>query len=221
MNPGDEASSLIPLADIMRAANKLVAANLIQDWALGGALAAIYYVEPFATYDADSSGHGTDDLDLFVYDAGGVLVGSSAGATAEERVQLMAPAPGDYTACIHGFAPNGDSSTFTLSSWVVAPNVGTPALKVRGLPTHVEPGDTTKVRLSWSGAIPGTRYLGGLRLVQGADADTGTTLGVTLLSVEPGVLQGIRGLTDPRKSARPASTRVSAARMPFLTPPPA
>lgn len=26
---------------------------MIDDWALGGALAAIYYVEPFATYDAD------------------------------------------------------------------------------------------------------------------------------------------------------------------------
>jgi hypothetical protein len=31
----------------------LVAGGLIEDWALGGALAAIYYVEPFATYDAD------------------------------------------------------------------------------------------------------------------------------------------------------------------------
>jgi hypothetical protein len=31
----------------------LVAAGLIEDWALGGALAAIYYVEPFTTYDAD------------------------------------------------------------------------------------------------------------------------------------------------------------------------
>jgi hypothetical protein len=30
-----------------------VEAGLIEDWALGGALAAIYYVEPFATYDAD------------------------------------------------------------------------------------------------------------------------------------------------------------------------
>ena len=30
-----------------------VAAKLIEDWALGGALAAIYYVEPFTTYDAD------------------------------------------------------------------------------------------------------------------------------------------------------------------------
>ena len=45
--------SAIPLADILRAANELVSARLIQDYALGGAIAAIYYVEPFTTYDAD------------------------------------------------------------------------------------------------------------------------------------------------------------------------
>ena len=43
----------IPLADVLRAANDLVAAGLVEDYALGGALAAIYYVEPFTTYDAD------------------------------------------------------------------------------------------------------------------------------------------------------------------------
>src|SRR5436309_15703213 len=43
----------IPLADVLRAANELFAAGLIEDYALGGALAAIYYVEPFTTYDAD------------------------------------------------------------------------------------------------------------------------------------------------------------------------
>ena len=48
-----EEPSAIPLADVLRAANDLVAAGLIEDYALGGALAAIYYVEPFATYDAD------------------------------------------------------------------------------------------------------------------------------------------------------------------------
>jgi len=46
-------SDNLPLAEVLRAANGLVAAGLIEDWALGGALAAIYYVEPFATYDAD------------------------------------------------------------------------------------------------------------------------------------------------------------------------
>jgi hypothetical protein len=43
----------LPLAEVLRAANDLVGAGLIEDWALGGALAAIYYVEPFTTYDAD------------------------------------------------------------------------------------------------------------------------------------------------------------------------
>src|SRR5882672_6512158 len=49
----NEPSDNLPLADLLRAANGLVAAKLIEDWALGGALAAIYYVEPFTTYDAD------------------------------------------------------------------------------------------------------------------------------------------------------------------------
>ena len=48
----DEASA-IPLADVLRAANELVSAGLIKDYALGGALAAIYYTEPVTTYDAD------------------------------------------------------------------------------------------------------------------------------------------------------------------------
>ncbi len=155
----------------------------------------------FALYDADTSGKGADDLDLFVYDAGGNLVGSSAGSTAEERVTLVSPAPSDYTACVHGFAPaDGVSTAFTLSSWVLTPGGAVP-LKVRGLPAQVQPGDAAKVRLSWSGAQAGTRYLGALRLVQGADPDTGATLGVTLVSVEPGVVQGVHGITSARKSA--------------------
>jgi hypothetical protein len=48
-----EEPSAIPLADVLRAANELVSADVIKDYALGGALAAIYYVEPFTTYDAD------------------------------------------------------------------------------------------------------------------------------------------------------------------------
>jgi hypothetical protein len=51
--PMPEEPSAIPLADVLRAANDLVAAGLIEEYALGGALAAIYYVEPFTTYDAD------------------------------------------------------------------------------------------------------------------------------------------------------------------------
>jgi hypothetical protein len=43
----------IPLAEVLRAANELIGAGLIEDYALGGALAAIYYVGPFTTHDAD------------------------------------------------------------------------------------------------------------------------------------------------------------------------
>src|SRR5438552_2109804 len=49
--PGEP--SAIPLGDVLRAANELISAGLIKDYALGGALAAIYYVEPFTTSDAD------------------------------------------------------------------------------------------------------------------------------------------------------------------------
>ncbi len=49
----DPSSDNLPLADVLRGANALVAAGLIEDWALGGALAAIYHVEPCVTYDAD------------------------------------------------------------------------------------------------------------------------------------------------------------------------
>ena len=51
--PTDERVPDIPLADVLRAAYGLASAGLIEDYALGGALAAIYYVEPFTTYDAD------------------------------------------------------------------------------------------------------------------------------------------------------------------------
>jgi hypothetical protein len=55
-----EEHSGIPLAEVLRAANELVSAGLIKDYALGGALAAIYYTEPVTTYDADIMFVATD-----------------------------------------------------------------------------------------------------------------------------------------------------------------
>ena len=43
----------IPLAEVFAAANSLRAAGIIVEYALGGALAAVRYTEPFTTYDAD------------------------------------------------------------------------------------------------------------------------------------------------------------------------
>jgi len=52
MNAKDQFSA-IPMGEIFRGANELVAEGLIKSWALGGALAGVYYTEPVATYDAD------------------------------------------------------------------------------------------------------------------------------------------------------------------------
>jgi hypothetical protein len=43
----------IPMAQVLQAANDLVAKAVILDYAVGGAMAAIFYVEPFATFDID------------------------------------------------------------------------------------------------------------------------------------------------------------------------
>ena len=48
----NEATSTPPLANILRAANGLVKAGIIENYALGGALAVIRYVEPFDVYEA-------------------------------------------------------------------------------------------------------------------------------------------------------------------------
>ena len=48
-----ERPNAIPFADVLRAANELVANGVIADYAIGGAMAAIFYVEPFATFDID------------------------------------------------------------------------------------------------------------------------------------------------------------------------
>ena len=48
-----ETAGSIPLAEIFASADELRSLGLIEEWALGGALAGIFYVEPFTTYDAD------------------------------------------------------------------------------------------------------------------------------------------------------------------------
>jgi hypothetical protein len=49
----EEAFSPESLAAVFAACNKLVEEGIIQDYALGGGLGALYYTEPFLTYDAD------------------------------------------------------------------------------------------------------------------------------------------------------------------------
>ena len=52
-DPVPESFSPDSLAAVFAACNRLVKEGIILDYALGGGLGALYYTEPFLTYDAD------------------------------------------------------------------------------------------------------------------------------------------------------------------------
>ena len=135
----------------------------------------------FRLYNADTQGGANSDLDLDVYSGPGgtgSLVGSSGSGTSDEQVDLNAPAAGNYSACVTGYAPQGGSATYTLSSWIVGPAVGTQTLRAAGA-SRVYTGGTATVGASWS--VPaGNRYLGVVKFSDG----TGGALGSTLISVD-------------------------------------
>ncbi|TDO41919.1 peptidase inhibitor I9 [Paractinoplanes brasiliensis] len=128
-----------------------------------------------ATFDADHP-DGTD-LDLFAYRAGTTtLVGSSAGATAEERLTL---APGTYDIYVVLFAAAPGTSELDVKhhSWIVG---DTPAGNLTATPPvqTVTRGQPVTVTAAWTGLTAGARYLG---LVAYGDGTTG--IGQTVMAV--------------------------------------
>jgi subtilisin family serine protease len=151
-------------------------------------------VARFQLKDEDTSGFkagATDDLDLFVLDSKGAIVGSSGGATSNELVTLNAPAAGTYRACVLGYAPHEGSATYTMSSWVL--NTGDTGGNFKATaPAIVYTGGTGTVATSWSGLTAGKEYLGAVQLGGGGATTT------TLVSVDA---------TDPL----PAASTVKAS----------
>ncbi|UVW29948.1 S8 family peptidase [Massilia sp. H6] len=139
-------------------------------------------VARFSLRDIDTSGFKagkSDDLDLIVMNAAGVQVGYSGTATSNETVTLTNPAAGTYRVCVAGYAPNGDSATYTLASWVVGRGEAGGDLKV-SVPGSVFTGGTSSAAASWSNLAQGQRYLGAVDfLMNGA-----TAVGRTLITVD-------------------------------------
>lgn len=109
----------------------------------------------FSIFDAETT--AGSDLDLYVFDGGGNLVGFSAGGTSDEEVNLVNPTAGNYTIGIDGFGTS-NPSTFTVYAWVLdgtlAGNMTVTA------PPSATVGTTGTINLSFSGLTPGTKYLG-------------------------------------------------------------
>ncbi|WP_432948388.1 S8 family serine peptidase [Kribbella sp. CA-253562] len=128
----------------------------------------------FSTFDADYPA-GTD-VDVFVYKAGTTTVlGSSTGGSAEEEVNLPAPAGGSYDVYVDLFA-GADEQKVQLNHWELA----TPAGNLTATPASqsVQAAGQTSVTASWSGLTAGTRYLGLLSYTDGADGSGSTVVRV-------------------------------------------
>jgi hypothetical protein len=128
----------------------------------------------FSTFDADYPA-GTD-LDVFVYKAGTTAVlGSSTGGSAEEEVNLPAPAGGSYDVYVDLFA-GADQQAVKLNHW----ELQTPADNLTATPASqpVQVAGQASVTAAWSGLTAGTRYLGLLSYSDGADGSGSTVVRV-------------------------------------------
>jgi len=125
---------------------------------------------------------GEDDLDLYLYrvGAGGALtlVGTSAGSTSAERIDLTAPAAGDYKLYVHGWQTDGTSAAYTLFRWLV-PSTAAGNLAVSSSTSSATVGGTADVTVAWSGLTTGTKYLGRVSYGDGSGE-----IGSTIVSVD-------------------------------------
>jgi hypothetical protein len=101
---------------------------------------------------------GSDDLDLYVFNSAGTLIGASGGGETNEEVNLLNPAAGTYTVWVHGFATEGPDANFTLFRWLIGSTaVGNMSVDA---PTTATTGATGTITLTFSGLAAATRYLG-------------------------------------------------------------
>jgi len=109
----------------------------------------------FSTFNADVA--PGSDIDLYVANSSGTLIGVSGGGTSDEEVNFVNLAAGNYTVYVHGFAVNG-TTPFKLYAWVLGSTAaGNMAVTA---PAAATQGTTGTINLTFSGLAPGTKHLG-------------------------------------------------------------
>jgi hypothetical protein len=131
-----------------------------------------------ATFDTDY--RPNTDLDLYAYKAGTAeLVTSSAGATAREVMDLLAP--GDYDIYVVQYALDSGvtEQDVKLHTFMVGP---TPAGNLSAVPPSqpVTAAGAANVTVTWTGLTAGTRYLGVVEYGNGS-----TVVGRTVIAIAP------------------------------------
>lgn len=109
----------------------------------------------FKIYDSETT--AGSDLDLYVFNSAGALVGFSAGGTSEETVNIANPAAGTYFIGIDGFG-TFDPSDYTVYAWAVGSGL-TGNMTVTA-PASATVGTNGAINLAFNGLTAGTKYLG-------------------------------------------------------------
>jgi len=96
------------------------------------------------------------DIDLFVYDPSGQMVGSSTTPTDEELVSVLFPEDGTYTVAVHGWSVPTGSTSFDLTINAVQGYDVT----VSDLPASIPAGGSGTLTVAWdtAGFVPGTYF---------------------------------------------------------------
>jgi hypothetical protein len=108
----------------------------------------------FQLFDADVAPNS--DIDLCVF-RGATLVGSSTSGTSAEVVNLLNPTAATYTAVVHGWGVPG-SSPFKLHTWVLGSTAA--GNMTVSAPSSATIGTIGNINLTFTGLVPGTKYLG-------------------------------------------------------------
>jgi hypothetical protein len=124
----------------------------LHEFTLSGAAFFRVAIPPEAT-ESDA------DLDVFVFDPNGELVGASTKAGTDEVVDITLPMDGTWQVYVHGWAAPGGDSDYDLSSWVISATPGG-SLVVDSAPTSATLATSGTVQVSWSGLAAGVDYLG-------------------------------------------------------------
>lgn len=110
----------------------------------------------FSLFDADVA--AGSDIDLYVTNGAGTLVGVSGSGGSDEEVNLVNPTPGTYTVYMHGWGLPSGSSPFKLHAWVLGDTaVGNMTVSP---PASAVLGQSGTIGITTNGLTAGVKYLG-------------------------------------------------------------
>ncbi len=127
-----------------------------------GTVAVAVVIPAGATYARFSLFNGDvaagSDVDLYVTNPAGTLVGASGNGGSDEEVNLINPAAGTYTVYMHGWGLPSGTSTFKLHTWLLGSSAA--GNMTVTAPASATIGTSGNIAITTSGLIAGTKYLG-------------------------------------------------------------